>query len=164
MAEARRLLIWLDPGHGTLKRDGARDTGAADTSGLGTRLCEKDLVLAAAQRARDLLTAQGHEARLTHQRADYSEVMSYSDRGALAAAVDRAAAEADVFLTEIKAAAIDVVAEGAAAAGRALVFCDNEPRLVPVDGTDAVAPGGLDALLTALAASARARFEERRRG
>ncbi len=86
MAEARRLLIWLDPGHGTLKRDGARDTGAADTSGLGTRLCEKDLVLAAALRARDLLTAQGHEARLTHQRADYSEVMGYSDRGALAAA------------------------------------------------------------------------------
>ncbi len=84
MAEARRLLIWLDPGHGTLKRDGARDTGAADTSGLGTRLCEKDLVLAAALRARDLLTAQGHEARLTHQRADYSEVMSYSERGALA--------------------------------------------------------------------------------
>ncbi len=88
-----------------------------------------------------------------------------ADRGALAAAVDRAAAEADVFLTEIKAAAIDVVAEAAAAAGRALVFCDNEPRVVRVDGTDAAAaPGGLDALLTALAASARARYEERRRG
>ena len=32
-----------------------------------------------------------------------------------------------MFLTEIKAAAVDVVAEGAAAAGRELVFCDNEP-------------------------------------
>ncbi len=37
-------------------------------------------------------------------------------RPALAAAVARAAREADVFLTEIKAAAVDVVAEGAAAA------------------------------------------------
>jgi len=41
--------------------------------------------------------------------------------------VARAAKEADVFLTEIKAAAVDVVAEAAAAAGRELVFCDNEP-------------------------------------
>ena len=39
-----------------------------------------------------------------------------------------------MFLTEIKAAAIDVVAEAAAAAGRELVFCDNEP--VAVGGTD----------------------------
>jgi N-acetylmuramoyl-L-alanine amidase len=88
MAEPRRLLIWLDPGHGTLKRDGARDTGAADTSGLGSGLYEKDLVLAAAQGARDLLTAQGHEVRLTHQRSDYSEVMNYSERGAMAAATE----------------------------------------------------------------------------
>jgi cyclic 2,3-diphosphoglycerate synthetase len=50
-----------------------------------------------------------------------------ADRDRLAAAVERAATEADVFLTEIKAAAVDVVAEGAAAAGRELVFCDNEP-------------------------------------
>ena len=55
-----------------------------------------------------------------------------ADRGRLAAAVHRAAAEADVFLTEIKAAAVDVVAEAAAAAGRELVFCDNEP--VALDG------------------------------
>lgn len=50
-----------------------------------------------------------------------------ADRSRLAAAVERAAAEAEVFLTEIKAAAVDVVAEAAAAAGRELVFCDNEP-------------------------------------
>ena len=50
-----------------------------------------------------------------------------ADRRRLPEAVARAAAEADVFLTEIKAAAVDVVAEGAAAAGRELVFCDNEP-------------------------------------
>jgi cyclic 2,3-diphosphoglycerate synthetase len=50
-----------------------------------------------------------------------------ADRGRLAADVARAAREADVFLTEIKAAAVDVVAEAAAAAGRELVFCDNAP-------------------------------------
>jgi cyclic 2,3-diphosphoglycerate synthetase len=50
-----------------------------------------------------------------------------ADRRRLPDAVARAAAEAEVFLTEIKAAAVDVVAEGAAAAGRELVFCDNEP-------------------------------------
>lgn len=50
-----------------------------------------------------------------------------ADRARLTAAVARASREADVFLTEIKAAAVDVVAEGAAAAGRELVFCDNEP-------------------------------------
>jgi cyclic 2,3-diphosphoglycerate synthase len=50
-----------------------------------------------------------------------------ADRGRLAADVARAAKDADVFLTEIKAAAVDVVAEAAAAAGRELVFCDNEP-------------------------------------
>ena len=55
-----------------------------------------------------------------------------ADRAALAGAVARAAVEAEVFLTEIKAAAIDVVAEAAEAAGRELVFCDNEPRVVDV--------------------------------
>jgi cyclic 2,3-diphosphoglycerate synthase len=52
-------------------------------------------------------------------------------RPALAAAVRRAQAEADVFLTEIKAAAIDVVAEAAAQAGKQIVFCDNEPLALP---------------------------------
>jgi len=79
-----------------------------------------------------------------------------ADRAALAGAVERAAADADVFLTEIKAAAIDVVAEAAAAAGRELVFCDNEPRAV--DASD------LDGRLSALADTARARFGERSDG
>ena len=52
-------------------------------------------------------------------------------RPALTRAVVRAQAEADVFLTEIKAAAIDVVAEAAAHAGRQLVFCDNEALPLP---------------------------------
>lgn len=67
-----------------------------------------------------------------------------ADRGRLYAAVKRAAAEADVLLTEIKAAAIDVVAEAAAAAGRELVFCDNEP--VALEGDLAVAVDRLAAL------------------
>ena len=81
----KRLLIWLDPGHGTRKSDGSRDTGTADTSGLGTGLCEKDLVLAVALRAEELLKAQGHDVRLTHRKSDYSETLDYSGRGAMAA-------------------------------------------------------------------------------
>jgi len=76
-----------------------------------------------------------------------------ADRAALAGAVERAAVEAEVFLTEIKAAAIDVVAEAAETAGRELVFCDNEPR--PLRGAD------LDASLADLADLALSRFGER---
>ena len=54
-------------------------------------------------------------------------------RAALHEAV-AAADDAEVFLTEIKAAAVDVVAEAAAARGKELVFCDNEP--VATDGRD----------------------------
>jgi cyclic 2,3-diphosphoglycerate synthetase len=43
-------------------------------------------------------------------------------------------AEADAFVTEIKAAAIDVVAAAAEERGVELVFCDNRPQ--PVDGED----------------------------
>ena len=75
-----------------------------------------------------------------------------ADRRRLAAAVERAAADADVFLTEIKAAAVDVVAEGAAAAGRELVFCDNEPVALGAD---------LGATVDRLAALAAARFATR---
>jgi cyclic 2,3-diphosphoglycerate synthetase len=50
-----------------------------------------------------------------------------ADRSRLADDVTKAAREADVFLTEIKAAAVDVVVEAADAAGKELVFCDNEP-------------------------------------
>ncbi len=65
-----------------------------------------------------------------------------------------AATEAEVFLTEIKAAAVDVVAEGAAAAGRELVFCDNEPVALEDD---------LGAVVDRLAALARERFAAARR-
>jgi cyclic 2,3-diphosphoglycerate synthetase len=41
-------------------------------------------------------------------------------------------ASADTFLIEIKAAAIDVVAEAAEARGMRVVFCDNRP--VPMPG------------------------------
>jgi cyclic 2,3-diphosphoglycerate synthetase len=75
-----------------------------------------------------------------------------ADRRRLPAAVARAAAEADVFLTEIKAAAVDVVAEGAAAAGRELVFCDNEPVALA---------GDLGATVDRLAGLAAERFAAR---
>ncbi len=84
----KRRLIWLAPGHGPRKSDGSRDTGTADTSGLGTGLCEKDLVLAVALRAEELLKAQGHDVRLTHRKSDYSETLDYSGRGAMAARTD----------------------------------------------------------------------------
>ena len=71
-------------------------------------------------------------------------------RPALAAAVAAAAGKADVFLTEIKAAAVDVVAEAAAAQGKELVFCDNE--LVATDGRD------LAAVIDGLTDKALARF------
>ena len=86
-----------------------------------------------------------------------------ADRRRLPDAVKRAAAEADVFLTEIKAAAVDVVAEGAAAAGRELVFCDNEP--VALDGDLGTTVDRLAALaaerFAARAAAAPAAREER---
>ncbi len=70
---------------------------------------------------------------------------SLSDRAGLRADLDRPdVAGAETYLTEIKAAAIDVVAEAAEARGARLVFCDNRPR----------ATGGsldLDAALRALA-------------
>jgi cyclic 2,3-diphosphoglycerate synthase len=75
-----------------------------------------------------------------------------ADRRRLPDAVARAVAEAEVLLTEIKAAAVDVVAEGAAAAGRELVFCDNEP---------VVLEGDLGATVDRLAAQAAERFAAR---
>jgi cyclic 2,3-diphosphoglycerate synthetase len=75
-------------------------------------------------------------------------------RQALREAVTKAARVADVFVTEIKAAAIDVVAEAAEAAGKRLVFCDNEP--LAVDDTD------LACQVEALAGRCEERFEERR--
>ena len=58
--------------------------------------------------------------------------------------VDLARADADVFLVELKAAAIDVVAEAAAARGVRLVLADND--VVSLAGEPDV-----DALLEALA-------------
>lgn len=75
-----------------------------------------------------------------------------ADRARLAPDVERAAHEADVFLCEIKAAAVDVVAEAAEAAGRELVFCDNEP--VALDG-------GLGAAVDEAAGLAAERFAAR---
>ncbi|MDX6376542.1 MAG: cyclic 2,3-diphosphoglycerate synthase [Gaiellaceae bacterium] len=57
-----------------------------------------------------------------------------ADRPALRAAITLA--DADVFLTELKAAAVDVVAEAAAERGAALVFLGNQP--VAHDGSAAV--------------------------
>jgi len=57
-----------------------------------------------------------------------------ADRSALRAAL--AQTDADVFVTELKAAAVDVVAEAAAARGAELVFLANEP--VARDGSAAV--------------------------
>src|SRR4029077_9975567 len=64
--------------------------------------------------------------------ADVTAVVgSLSDRTALAADIDspgvRAAA---TYLIEIKAAAIDVVAEAARERGARVVFCDNRPRSI----------------------------------
>jgi cyclic 2,3-diphosphoglycerate synthetase len=70
---------------------------------------------------------------------------SLSDRAALRADLDRPdVARAETYLTEIKAAAIDVVAEAAEARGARLVFCDNRPQAV--DGSP-----DLDAALRRLA-------------
>src|SRR5579871_466830 len=57
---------------------------------------------------------------------------------------DPAVAVADVYVVEIKAAAIDVVADAAERRGIEVVFCDNRPRSLP--GED-----DLDARLLALA-------------
>jgi cyclic 2,3-diphosphoglycerate synthetase len=69
-----------------------------------------------------------------------------SDRSKLRADVE--SADADVYLIEIKAAAIDVVAEAAAKRGAECVFLDND--VVPVEGEP-----DLDSELRALAEAAQ---------
>ena len=59
----------------------------------------------------------------------------------------------DAYLTEIKAAAIDVVTRRGAEEGRPVLYCDNDP--VPAGGGEAL----LDAALLALARDAISRFE-----
>ena len=90
---------------------------------------------------------EAHDADVTLVSTDLAR------RPALLDDVAAAAGRADVYLTEIKAAAVDVVAEAAAAAGKRLVFCDNEP--VAVDGRD------LAAVVDGLANLAERRFSER---
>jgi cyclic 2,3-diphosphoglycerate synthetase len=68
-----------------------------------------------------------------------------ADRAALREELRRV--DADVYLTEIKAAAIDVVAEAAAERGAQLVFADNQ--VVPLEGEP-----DLDAHVLALAEAA----------
>jgi len=74
--------------------------------------------------------------------ADVTAVVgSLSDRTALAADLDSPGVRAaDTYLIEIKAAAIDVVAEAAQERGARVVFCDNRPRSIPGEpDLDAVA-------------------------
>jgi cyclic 2,3-diphosphoglycerate synthetase len=91
-----------------------------------------------------------HPALMASLEADHgAEVVaisgSLSDRVALRADLDRPdVVRADTYLTEIKAAAIDVVAEAAEARGARLVFCDNRPQ--STDGSPE-----LDAALRGLA-------------
>jgi cyclic 2,3-diphosphoglycerate synthase len=80
-----------------------------------------------------------------HGAAEVTVSCNLSDRAALKG--DITSADAEVFLVEIKAAAIDVVCEAADAAGTELVFADNE--VVPREGQP-----DLDELLRGLAAAA----------
>ena len=57
-----------------------------------------------------------------------------SNRPLLRSDIKEFGQEADIFLSELKAAAVDVVAEAAAAMGKKMVFCDNIP--ITVDGQD----------------------------
>jgi cyclic 2,3-diphosphoglycerate synthase len=91
-----------------------------------------------------------------------------ADRPALRGDLEsEAMSRVDAVLTEIKAAAIDVVAEDAAARGLPVVFMDNVPMAVPdggvpgEGGSGASGAGGLDDLIEELAATARERFERR---
>jgi len=91
-----------------------------------------------------------HEPLRRHLEDEHSaEVVlvsgSLSRRRELRSELESAAAgDAEVFLVEIKAAAIDVVAEAAAERGLPVIFCDNEVR--PLDGES-----DLDAQLVELA-------------
>jgi cyclic 2,3-diphosphoglycerate synthetase len=96
--------------------------------------------------------AEAHETLARHLREEHgAEVTLVSGNLARRSALreDVAGADAEVFLVENKAAAIDVVAEAAVERGVELVFADNE--LVPVGVLD------LDTELIRLADSAIAR-------
>jgi predicted GTPase len=61
-----------------------------------------------------------------------------SDRAALRADLRAHAGSFDLLLTELKAAAIDVVAAAGAEVGVPTVLCDNEPVTLGGDGLDAM--------------------------
>ena len=79
---------------------------------------------------------------------------SLADRSALLAELDSPeAARAEVYLTEIKAAAIDVVAETAETRGLPVVFADNEVLALPGErDLDAEVVALADAAIAARAA------------
>jgi cyclic 2,3-diphosphoglycerate synthetase len=115
--------------------------------------CEVEGAITARLRLRPLEPLEGRVAVFTaggtgvaHLDADVVHVStSLSDRGALRA--ELAALDADTYLVEIKAAAIDVVAEDALARGRRVVLAAND---VVGDGLDeallALAPAGAGAV------------------
>jgi cyclic 2,3-diphosphoglycerate synthase len=75
-------------------------------------------------------------------------VPALGDRAALRHALERAdVRRAEVFLVEVKAAAVDVVCEAAAERGVPVVFCDNVPEPLPGEAD-------LDAALLELAGEA----------
>ena len=92
----------------------------------------------AGRRVAFFTTAQTPEALLPHlaERHDAEVVAvsgALSDRDRLRADLDTAAVRtAEIYLVEIKAAAIDVVAEAARRRGAEVVFCDNRPQ--PLEG------------------------------
>jgi cyclic 2,3-diphosphoglycerate synthase len=89
--------------------------------------------------------------RDVHGAAEVTVSCNLANREALRRDVD--SADAEVFLVEIKAAAVDVVCEAADAIGVEVVFADND--VLPVDGQP-----DLDALLRGLAADAVASATE----
>jgi cyclic 2,3-diphosphoglycerate synthetase len=94
------------------------------------------------------------------ERTSGCRIVKVSDRLADRAALDedlRTAPPFDVLLTELKAAAVDVAAEGAVARGADVVFVDNRP----VAARGAPADGELDDLLAAVLDLAARRAAER---
>ena len=85
-----------------------------------------------------------------------------ADRDALRRDVEAEAMDrVDTVVTEIKAAAIDVVAEEAARRGLPVVFMDNEPVEVSPEGVLLEQSGALEDLARELAALAGERFARR---
>jgi cyclic 2,3-diphosphoglycerate synthetase len=137
--------------HDELRR--AVDDVKADLPVIATEMKPRPVEPVAGKRVAVFTTAraEAHDrlARLLAEEHG-AEVVSVSgnlsDRGKLRA--DLESVDADAYLIEIKAAAIDVVAEAAEERGLEAVFLDND--VVPLDGEP-----DLDAALRALAEAAR---------